>query len=259
MTGKQNPQSGFSLVEIAVVLVIMGLLLGNGLLSLSHMMENASRSETETKLDEIKQTIYGYVITYGRLPCPDINSDGLQDQTSTAGLNPGTGTACDSVTGGVPYSTLGVAVEDAWGRPFIYRVTGHFADSILAAENDATTRMTYTTFCTYDPVTGDLTDNPTELTFAVCSTGDITVTDGDGGNVASNLVAIVLSQGQLDRAGSAYEAENSDGDSNFVSRGFGSVAGQEFDDLLVMISDISLKARVSVSSVQKNLGTEFAP
>jgi len=67
-------QEGFTLVEIAIVLVIIGLLLG-GALKGQELIENARISRIKTDLDQISAAIYSYQDRYGVLPGDDANAD----------------------------------------------------------------------------------------------------------------------------------------------------------------------------------------
>lgn len=102
--------AGFSLVEMAIVLVIIGLLLGGMLMPLSAQMDQRRISETQKALDEIKNALTGFAVMNGRLPCPTTTAD-------PANVNYGIeDAACNSNTNGyLPWKTLGVVEVDAWG------------------------------------------------------------------------------------------------------------------------------------------------
>lgn len=123
-THPRQIQYGFTLVEMAIVLAIVGLLLGGLLPTISSQVERQRTSETRKQLDEIQQALIGFAIIKGRLPCPA--SGTIATGQSNAGLEQG---ACGTgANGGVlPWVTLGVSETDAWGRRFTYRVTPVFA------------------------------------------------------------------------------------------------------------------------------------
>ena len=112
--------SGFSLVEMAIVLVIIGLLLGGMLMPLSAQMDQRRISETQKALDEINQALIGYAIVNRRFPRPATSStNGAENPAACA-----TQAAC---SGFIPWATLGVTKLDSWGKIFRYSVTPNFA------------------------------------------------------------------------------------------------------------------------------------
>jgi len=112
--------SGFSLVEMAIVLAIVGLLLGGLLPTISSQIEQQRRNETRKLMDEIKDALIGYTIINGKLPCPATVTYGEADGTCA---NP-------SSDNYLPWKTLGVPETDAWGGKWLYRVEPAFASSV---------------------------------------------------------------------------------------------------------------------------------
>jgi prepilin-type N-terminal cleavage/methylation domain-containing protein len=214
-TRLQSSQQGFSLLEMAIVLVVLGLILGGVLLPLSTQMEKQDRDETQRILEEVQEALIGYTMTNGRLPCPDINGDGIMDMLTT----------CTSNQGAIPWVDLGTGKEDAWGQPFTYRVTGNFADTTDGTGCGA-------------PTAG--------VSFELCSTADINILDASAGNpVASQIPAIVISHGKnWATTTSAHENENADTDTTFVDRTYSSTAAATFDDQVIWVSPNVLKARL---------------
>ncbi|HIJ84873.1 MAG TPA: prepilin-type N-terminal cleavage/methylation domain-containing protein, partial [Magnetococcales bacterium] len=64
--------SGFSLVEISVVILIVAVLLGSSVVSYSKMNDKQQRQKTEYLIEEVQRALIGYAITNGYLPCPDV-------------------------------------------------------------------------------------------------------------------------------------------------------------------------------------------
>lgn len=118
---------GFTLIEIAMVLMIVALILGGLLPTISGQIEQRRISETRKQLAEIQQALIGFANINRRLPCP---ADGTI--ATIPGVNNGAGQEKNScptnANGGVlPWITLGVSETDAWGNRFTYRVTPVFA------------------------------------------------------------------------------------------------------------------------------------
>jgi len=63
-------QRGFSLVEMAVVMLILGLLLGGLFTSIGQSTDNKRRTDTLNQLALVEEALYGFAQAYGRLPCP---------------------------------------------------------------------------------------------------------------------------------------------------------------------------------------------
>ncbi len=124
-TGKiQLRAVGFSLIEMAIVLVIVSTLLGGLLLSISEVRESTNRTDAASTLDEIKESLYGFAQINGRLPCP-------ARAGSLGGEVPAGGGACTQQYGFVPWSTLGLSgptntddlMVDSWLSPYRYNVS----------------------------------------------------------------------------------------------------------------------------------------
>ncbi len=101
---------GFSLVELAIVLVIVSLLAGGLMMTLSSQLDLRHNQDTRQKLKEVQEALLGYAATHiatdGHpfLPCPDTNNDGAEDRT---------GSTCNATAtnaeGTLPWRDLGLA------------------------------------------------------------------------------------------------------------------------------------------------------
>ncbi|MEQ1813490.1 MAG: prepilin-type N-terminal cleavage/methylation domain-containing protein [Candidatus Nitrotoga sp.] len=111
-------QAGFSLIELAIVLLVIGLLLGGLIPTISSQIEQQRANETRKQLEEIKQALTGFVIAYGRLPCADTNADGNEDTPCIVAV---------TTEGQLPWKTLGVVEQDAWQQVWRYRVDQNFS------------------------------------------------------------------------------------------------------------------------------------
>ena len=113
---------GFTLVELAVVLVLIGIVMTMGLKMVTSTLENALFSETKSKQELIKTALIGFLRTNGRLPCPD--NSGAATVASGVEVSPCHAAVADGY-GIVPWVTLGIprdSVVDGWGNYFTYRV-----------------------------------------------------------------------------------------------------------------------------------------
>jgi prepilin-type N-terminal cleavage/methylation domain-containing protein len=131
---RHHCDAGFSLVELAIVLVIVALLLGGLMVSIGAQQEIQSRNTTERRIADAIEALTGYIVANGRLPCPA--SDG-----TTGVANPDTGGICNNPYDGfLPAVTLGIGptdangyMLDAWGNRIRYAVTTSNASAFTTA------------------------------------------------------------------------------------------------------------------------------
>lgn len=103
---------------MAVVLIIVGLLLGGLLMPLGAQVEQRKIGETQKALDEIREALIGFAVANGRLPRP-----------ATSATNGAERAACTTeaeCTGFIPWAALGVSKLDTWNHIFRYKVTMAF-------------------------------------------------------------------------------------------------------------------------------------
>ncbi len=126
---KQVNQNGFTLIELAIVLVIVSILLGYTVALFPKQQELKRYREVDRKMDEVIAAIVGFAQVNGRLPCPAIpNSAGVEDG--------GGNVDCNNYGGFVPVNTLGISgslnadslLLDPWGNPYRYYVSDSDVD-----------------------------------------------------------------------------------------------------------------------------------
>ena len=236
--------AGFTLIEMAMVLMIIGLLLAGLIPTISSQVEQRHTNETRKQLDEIQQALVGYAIINGRLPCP------ADRTTPTGGVNaavppvpagqeyrdPATGSCAPAIVMGnnargvLPWATLGLNETDAWGRRYTYQVIATWADSTDGA-------LPIAPVCNITVgVSFQLCSNPNQNILATV----------DGTSLTPNSVpAVVVSHGKngygaytpnggppLGPSPDDDETENSNGTLTFVSKS----PTPTFDDIVVWIS-----------------------
>lgn len=219
-------QRGFSLIELAIVLVVVALLVGGLLVPLTMQVEQQRIRETQKTLEEIKEALVGFAIANGRLPRPAVSASNGSENT----VNCASDAAC---TGFIPWATLGVPKLDSWGKMIRYSVTPAFASSVPFTLNATVATKTIQT-----------RDNTGILVFlagqAACSI------------MNQCMPAVIFSHGKdnwgMGDAGNPFadgSATNVDEDANnsasvnFISRTIteGTTGtGGEFDDLVTWLS-----------------------
>lgn len=240
-------QSGFSLVELSIVLLIMGLVLGGLAMPLAVQRENSRIKDGQSQLQTIRAAAEGYAIVNGFLPCPAVPA-------SSGAASPTAG-GCTTQHGFVPATTLNLdgsrnadnLLLDPWGSPVRYSVTDSDADANGLWDFTVPGEMKSVTMQVLLP---DL---------VVCSTGSgASATACSGANVtlSDQSPLLLYSLGRdWPSFGSADQMENvgdtlGGGASGvsypvaanavFVVRGRSELSGSEFDDLLLWTSSNSL-------------------
>ena len=121
-------QSGFTLVEIAIVLLIVTILLGYTVALFPRQQQLKQYRALNLEMDRVMEAIIGFAQVNGRLPCPALpNSAGNEDYDDDGTLPDG----CFNYGGFVPVNTLGLSgrlnedslLLDPWGNPYRYYVT----------------------------------------------------------------------------------------------------------------------------------------
>jgi prepilin-type N-terminal cleavage/methylation domain-containing protein len=239
---------GFTLIELSVVVMVVALLLGSLLVPLTTQVEQRNVSETQKRLQEVRDALIGYAIVNGRFPCPAV-STGASTDTGTEqfsiplGGNKANGICANFNGGFVPGATLGLSnldsqgfVVDAWGlqqNRIRYAISDTAATGIshlFTASNGMRNSgiinasgvgVTFLNVCSATP--------PGAAPFTSCGTAPL---------LSNEVVFVVYSLGKNAATGgtSADEAANLDGDVVFVSRTNYSQAGGEYDDLLLWAS-----------------------
>jgi len=123
--GGSKAASGFTFVELAVVLAVMGLLMWTVSGHFLNVGGVQQRQAAERHGEEVKSAVRAFALANARLPCPDTNHDGRANDCITTSTH----------TGWVPYETLGMAIPDASKQAF-YGVYRHPDNADAAADAD---------------------------------------------------------------------------------------------------------------------------
>ena len=223
---------GFTLIEMAVVLMIVGLLLGGMLVPLSAQMDQRNISDTQKALSEIKEALIGYAIANGRLPCPASSTSNGAESFDPGG-SASNGDCSNFWNGFLPAATLGITpvdsqgyAVDAWNNRIHYAVTS--ANTYAFTTTDGMKTATLSTLAPNLLVCSTASTSSTS-----CSVANSSLTSSPG------VPVVIYSTGKNGKSGGtgADEAENPnpnsvDNDRVFVSHNFTTT----FDDLVTWIS-----------------------
>ncbi|MFM9437470.1 prepilin-type N-terminal cleavage/methylation domain-containing protein [Janthinobacterium sp. CG_23.3] len=214
-------QRGFSLVEMAIVLVIVGLMIGGLITPLAMQLEQRKGAETQKALDEAREALIGYALRYGHLPCPAVSAgNGLEDRLALRCAN-------EKRQGFLPWATLGLVKSDSWNHLFRYSVTPAFSDSGV--------RFALNTRGDISVMTRDGAGRPTPAT-ASNDIPALVMSHGKNGFGASSELGVRVANAS---ASNGDERVNAGVGTTFVSRALSDEhggAGGEFDDLVVWVS-----------------------
>jgi prepilin-type N-terminal cleavage/methylation domain-containing protein len=237
---------GFTLIEMAVVLLLISLVLGGAMMGLTAQIEAKRFSDAQKGMEDIKEALIGYAIKNQYLPCPDKTSgggvgtanDGQED------FNPGTG-ACTQQEGNIPWATLGVADVDAWAHRYHYRVTPAYSNHTTPFKLSSAGTLSV---CQTAPGGVCSSSIALQLPVVVLSFGP----NGKGAITTNgSLIPPPVAPPPGPPSSATDELENTDQDDLFVSRAkstVGSTMG-EFDDQVTYLSSLVLINRMTAAGV----------
>jgi prepilin-type N-terminal cleavage/methylation domain-containing protein len=254
---------GFTLVEVAVVVLIVGLLMAGAIYTLQAQIDQRAYEETRSRLTQARDLLLAYAIVNGRLPCPA--------RITAAGV--GTGVEVRDAAG---ECKSGAGVEDHYGGPLAGGGTGGFlpGTTIGFMQTDAAgfaldaynNRIRYAVaktvtgcagtstlphFVRADRLKGNgITCQPNDLLVCKSSAGVTATTCGGAANqvMAANLVvAVVFSTGKTGAIGTLGpdEAVNQNGTAVLVFH----TPSPTFDDQMTWITAGELYGKLIAAGV----------
>ncbi len=256
---------GFTLTELAVVLAIVGLLLGSMMLTFSVQVEQRNFAETQRRLEEAKELLLAFAVVRGRLPCPATATSNGDESFSSGNATSGGTCTLTTHNGFLPAAAIGFSPVDAAGYGLdAWNNRIRYAVSLATPVNSQTPRICRPVNDTTPPVTPHFTqrDNlkangldcsPNDLVVCTQSQAGTTCAAGQSVTNQNTVVAAVLSigkNGPLTATG-ANELENLDGDVVFVYRTQdpSGASGGEYDDLTAWIPVGLLYGRLTAAGV----------
>jgi prepilin-type N-terminal cleavage/methylation domain-containing protein len=122
-----HTQRGFTLIELAVVMIVCGLMIGGALLTIPPFTHKMKVESTQERFDLVLNALSTYTQRHYRLPCP-ADSDGANRGMERNGghcfQNTNNETLYQMTEGVIPWRELGLAesdVIDGWGRYITYK------------------------------------------------------------------------------------------------------------------------------------------
>ena len=211
------PAAGFTLIELSISLLIIGLLSSGLLMGIAAQRSLAETQAADKQFDHIRDVLLGFALSNGRLPCP-----AKAQLTST---DPAAGNEdCTLQHGVLPWITLALQETDPWDNRFTYYASDRFTGGLASGSNSS---------------------------FTLDTLGNANILDSSGKIIASSLPVVIISHGRnaagawtasgARQAGaSGEENENADADLTFISH----LPTPTFDDRVTWINPGVLKARM---------------
>ncbi len=234
---------GFTLIELAVALVVVALVLGSLLVPLQAQVEQRKTAETQRTLDQAMEALLGFAAANGRLPCPAF-ATGSEDP-------PGGGNCNHPYDGFFPAATLGLGPTDAQG--YLLDAWGLSQNRIRYAVTTVSpgcSSYAYTTTNGMKNCWSQITGGTVAPNLTVCSTatGIASLTCAAGAKLTDKAPSVIYSLGKNAATGGtgADEAQNTNGDRVFVwhTQSGSNAPNGEFDDIMVWMSPNVLYSRM---------------
>ena len=201
-------RQGFTLLEMALVLVIIGILAGGGVSLMKTLTERRSRNETIDYLKQAKAALISFGNINGRLPSADTDGDGNENSGASAG--------------DLPYQTLKIAPADPNKR------TVRYALNTNLDANRTTSCSALRTGLAGGPLVVDADGAAASFQIAaVLASAGTSDADSDG-NVFDDITSGV------------HQGDNRDGNPNYLRHPPTDV----FDDLVVYLGEHELYGEI---------------
>lgn len=254
-------QKGFSLLEIAIAIAIIGILLYGVAGSLNKVDDFETYQKNQKYLEKVEKALFTFAQVNRFLPCPDTDFDGREDRLPIASDG-----ICRDKDGSIPYLDIGIERNDAWGSPLYYAVNNQVDNNAPVIITDPDESASYFSNLTapqpsYDYNTPPFGSDRGAGNYRVCleTAADCSAATADADVIEFAAIAVVISFGKngnetwqrrndgTENQLSASEEENAD-DDNFFWQAQGSnltePARLDFDDQLFWVTGYDMKFAV---------------
>ena len=199
---------GFTLIEIAIVMVIIGVLAGGGVSLLGLLTQRKARTETIDYLKQAQAALISFADINGRLPWADTSGDGAENSAAAAG--------------NLPYQTLRLSPTDPYKRTLRYEINANLGTNLTASCGALRSGLTGGP----DVVDADGAASSFPIAAILVSAGTMDA-DSDG-NVFDDINTGV------------HQGDNRDGNPNYIRH----PSIDNFDDLVVYVGENELYGKI---------------
>jgi prepilin-type N-terminal cleavage/methylation domain-containing protein len=208
MHASKNNSNGFTLIEIAIVMVIVGLLAGGGISLMGMLTQRKSRIETIDYLKQAQAALISFADINGRLPWADTDGNGDEDAGATAG--------------DLPYLALKITPSDPNRR-----VLGYALNSNLGSDR-STSCNALRSGLVGGPAVVDADGAASSFQIAAILVSAGTMDADSDGNVFDDIIT------------GTHQGDNRDGNPNYIRH----PSVDNFDDLVVYLGENKLYGEI---------------
>ena len=199
---------GFTLIEMAIVMVIIGILAGGGVSMIGILTKRKARIETIDYLKQAQAALISFADINGRLPWADTNGDGTENS--------------GAASGNLPYQSLRLSPTDPYKRTLRYEINANLGSNL-------------STSCT--ALKSGLTGGPA-----------VVDADGAGGAFPIAAILVSAGTQDADSDGNVFDditagthqGDNRDGNPNYIRHPSVDI----FDDLVIYLGENELYGKI---------------
>lgn len=262
----QTKNQGFTLIELAIVLAIIGLLALGAVLGLNNLRENAKVQEDKQQLKDIKSALLAFVTINNYLPCPARPEDLGKEYRDMVSLR------CKITSGELPYATLETHQANPFGQTYSYHINRQasvnntnlrFESSSYFASGNCFTDFNnpQDTQNGANPPCFQRKTHPVKIQDTKDSTnyfetgkGNLTIKDNTNKVLMENLPALIISHGKNNCASAnlgqfeqaSHNCNSNANNTTFYQAQHNNEPDQHFDDLILGVSNLEIKQAAGV-------------
>jgi prepilin-type N-terminal cleavage/methylation domain-containing protein len=212
-------QKGFTLIEMAMVMVIMGIIMSIMMTVMPSLLKTGKIKEARSLLKKYDLVLQGYAIANYRLPFADQDQDGIEDD--------------DVFIGTLPFQTLGMThANDVWGQPVKYAVYGVAGGAFNLTDSSDP--------ASFESAITGINGEPFDAAIVY-----VTASDNCAGGPRVNQAYVIASGGAKDMDGVNGFFDLCNGINNAGFNSDNKIQSTDYDDIVRPVTINEINARVS--------------